>query len=190
MVVYVGHWGSSQALVGRMRSVSVGRVAVLLCCTSTGPPLADGEGVGRALKPNSTHADDRAPGPARRFALSSRCLTKRYWSPSDAERKSFPLSRTEQQLGTGHIFTIAYGDQVQRNFRDFHAPSVCATVAALSPRLVCRLTLVHRSRPPTLTNFTCDLVDQVDRFLLLKSHLAKVIKGKVMAINLGFVFHE
>jgi hypothetical protein len=45
MPVYAGRWGSSQGLVGRMRSVSVGRVAVLpgeLQGQPTGPVLAFG----------------------------------------------------------------------------------------------------------------------------------------------------
>ena len=33
-MVYAGRWCSSRALVGRMASVSAGRIAVLLCCTS------------------------------------------------------------------------------------------------------------------------------------------------------------
>ncbi len=39
MPVYAGRWCSSHVLVGRMRSVLGGRVAVLLCCTSMAWPL-------------------------------------------------------------------------------------------------------------------------------------------------------
>ena len=38
MPVYAGRWCSSQALAGRMVSVSGGRVAVLLCSTSMAWP--------------------------------------------------------------------------------------------------------------------------------------------------------
>ena len=91
MEVYAGRWCSSQVLVGRMRSVLGGRVAVLLCCISVAWPSKRVSGVTLASAPFpelpggegelSLEEGWRDAGPAR--PCPAQVLVKHRATPSD-----------------------------------------------------------------------------------------------------------